>query len=184
MEIPGAGWADNPFLVETMCQAQSIVYLDKPFYHYREETPQKTESVARTSWRTSLDRWHDMMDVYNRLGVTDENIRRAHIRRGFTYIGLVLEYHDIDAEQVVRAYVESVFNRMDDTLVFSEPSISPGMKQLYARLKGVEAPEVSTMPYAAEVVKGGLYNIVNTGLGMTFNTLKGFVSSHAKREGK
>ena len=26
-EIPGAGWADNPFLVETLCQAKAIAYL-------------------------------------------------------------------------------------------------------------------------------------------------------------
>ena len=31
-EIPGAGWADNPFLVETLCQATAIAYLDEPFY--------------------------------------------------------------------------------------------------------------------------------------------------------
>ena len=27
MEIPGAGWADNPFLIETLCQTQSIAYI-------------------------------------------------------------------------------------------------------------------------------------------------------------
>ncbi|MEG0504949.1 MAG: glycosyltransferase [Raoultibacter sp.] len=26
-EIPGAGWADNPFLVETLCQAKAIAYV-------------------------------------------------------------------------------------------------------------------------------------------------------------
>ena len=184
MEIPGAGWADNPFLAETMCQAQSIVYLDEPFYHYREETPAKTEAMARNNWQVSLDRWHDMMDVYERLGVTDEHIRRAHVRRGFTYIGGILEFHDLSAEDDVRERIKSVFDRMDDDLVFSEPNISPGSKKLYADIKGVPMPDVKPLPYAIEVVKGGLYNIVNTGPAMTLDTLKGFVSSHAKREGK
>ena len=40
-EIPGAGWADNPFLVETLCQAKAIAYWPKPYYCYREETPEK-----------------------------------------------------------------------------------------------------------------------------------------------
>ena len=183
-EIPGAGWADNPFLVDTLCQAQAIVYLDEPFYYYREETPQKTESMARNNWQMSLDRWHDMLDSYERLDVTDENIRRAHIRRGFTYAGLILEYHDLDAEEDVRERIKGVFERMDDELVFSEPNISPGSKQLYAKLKGIEAPSISPLPYAAQVVKGGAYNVVNTGPAMTLDTFKGFVSSHAKREGK
>ena len=183
-EIPGAGWADNPFLVDTLCQAQAIVYLDEPFYFYREETPEKTENMARNSWKMSLDRWHDMLDSYERLNVTDENIRRAHIRRGFTYVGLVCEYHDIDSEEDVRESIKGVFDRMDDELVFSEPNVSPGSKQLYAKLKGIEAPSISPLPYAAEVVKGGVYNVVNTGPAMTFDTFKGFVSAHAKREGR
>lgn len=183
-EIPGAGWADNPFLVETLCQTDSIVYLDEPFYSYREETPEKTANTALNNWKVSLDRWHDMADVYERLGVDDENIRRAHVRRGFTYIGLILEYHDLESEDDVRERVASVFERMDDALVFSEPNISPGSKELYAKLKGVDMPEVSAFPYMAEVVKGGLYNIVNTGPAMTLDTLKSFVAAHAKREGK
>ena len=183
-EIPGAGWADNPFLVETLCQADAIVYLDEPFYHYREETPEKTANMALNNWRVSLDRWHDMADVYERLGIEDENICRAHVRRGFTYIGLVLEYHDLEKEDDVRERIVSVFERMDDALVFSEPNISPGSKELYAKLKGVPMPQVSPLPYMAEVVKGGLYNVANTGPAMTLDTLKSFVTAHAKREGK
>jgi hypothetical protein len=45
-------------------------------------------------------------------------------------------------------------------------------------------PEVSVLPYMTEVVKGGLYNVVNTGPAMTLDTLKSFVAAHAKREGK
>lgn len=182
-EIPGAGWADNPFLVDTLCQANSIVYLDRPYYHYREETPEKTAAVARNNWQMSIDRWHDMLDEYERLDITDENIRRAHTRRGFTYIGLVLEYNEIE-DPIVQAQIKGVFNRMDDSLVFSESNISPGSKRLYADIKGVELPESSGVAYAAQVVRGGLYNLVNTGPGMTIDTFKSFTSAHAKREGK
>ena len=183
LEIPGAGWADNPFLAETMARAESIVYLDQPFYHYREETPEKTESFARNSWRIAIDRWHDMADVYERLGMDDENVMRAHIRRGFTYLGQALEYND-PADPEIREKARSMFDRMDDALVFGEPNISPGSKQLYADIKQVAMPKTSPLPYAVQVVKGGLYNLVNTGPGMTFDTLKSFIGAHAKREGK
>ena len=84
----------------------------------------------------------------------------------------------------MREKILSVFERMDDDLVFSESNISPGSKELYAQLKGVEMPNVNPLPYLAQVVRGGLYNISNTGPAMTADTLKAFVSAHAKREGK
>ena len=183
LEIPGAGWADNPFMAETLVRADSIVYLDEPFYHYREETPEKTESFGRNNWHVAIDRWHDMADVYDRLGVTEENIMTAHIRRGFTYLGQVLEYNDVDNPEI-RERVRSVFDRMDDDLVFSEANVSPGAKELYAKVKEIDQPKVNPMPYAAQIVKGGLYNLANTGPAMTLDTLKAFVGSHAKREGK
>ena len=37
-EVPGAGWVDNPFLVETLCQTDAIAYLDTCYYCYREDT--------------------------------------------------------------------------------------------------------------------------------------------------
>ena len=45
-EYPGAGWADNPFLIDTMCQARGIVYLDRPFYRYRADLPGSTRNHA------------------------------------------------------------------------------------------------------------------------------------------
>ena len=76
-EIPGAGWADNPFLIETLCQTDRILYTDKEYYCYREETPEKSEAFAKRSTLLPLERWNDMMDILEKLGVTDERILRA-----------------------------------------------------------------------------------------------------------
>jgi len=183
-EIPGAGWADNPFLAETLCQADAIVYLDKPYYHYREETAEKAEAFHRNGWRIAIDRWHDMMDVYERLNVTDENILRAHARRAFTYIGGILEQHSAD-EPEIREALESVFARLNDKIVFSEAHVSPGSKQLYAKIKGVSLPDdLLSKDYKMHVANEGLYNLVNTGPGMFADTLKGFLAACTKREGR
>lgn len=183
-EIPGAGWADNPFLAETLCQADAIVYLDKPYYHYREETVEKAEAFHRNGWHVAIDRWHDMMDVYERLNVTDENICRAHTRRAFTYIGGILEQHSAD-EPEIRKALESVFSRLDDKIVFSEPHVSPGSKQLYAEIKGVTLPnDLLSKEYKMHVANEGLYNLVNTGPGMFTDTLKGFLAARTKRESR
>ena len=161
-EIPGAGWADNPFLYETLCQARSIVYLDTPYYCYREETPEKTVAFSQKNMLVPIERWHDMVDVLDRLGVRDENVWRAHIRRGFSYLDHVGAGVNLDAP-VIRGYMKDMFDRMDDDLVFSEPHISPEWKREYARVKGVPVRGAHRVPYAASLAEAGVYSLVNIG---------------------
>lgn len=53
-EIPGAGWADNPFLHETMCQARGIAFVDRPVYNYR--APFEDPIIAKSDWLIPHDR--------------------------------------------------------------------------------------------------------------------------------
>ena len=48
-EEPGAAWVDNPFLMETLVQANAIVYLDQPLYYYREFSIGSSSSVKDPS---------------------------------------------------------------------------------------------------------------------------------------
>ena len=131
IEYPGAGWADNPFLMETMCQAKAIVYLDRPFYNYRCDLPGSTlnhatdEAVSRP-----FDRWLDMLGVIERLGVTDERIIMAHYVRGFNYtFGAI---HDDGWDNpVVRRGTREVFSRMDPDLVARIPDLSPQRRRFF-----------------------------------------------------
>ena len=171
-EIPGAGWADNPFLVETHCQAQNIVYLDRAYYNYREETPEKVAESARRNPMMLVERWHDMQDILDRLGVDDEYVKRAQVKRAFTYIGGLAGAESLE-EPDVREAVKRVFNRLDDDLVFSSEWVSPDWKQRYAELKGVDMPRVSSVPYAANLVKTGLHKLRTSGIGYTASRVKG-----------
>lgn len=139
VEYPGAGWADNPFLVETMCQAKAIVYLDRPFYNYRCDLPGSTlnhateEAVFRP-----FERWLDMLGVLERLGVTDERIVMAHYVRGFNYtFGAI---HDDGWDNpVVRRGAREVFSRMDPDLVARIPNLSPYRRRFYYEFMGLPA---------------------------------------------
>ena len=122
-EIPGAGWADNPFLVETLCQTDRIGYFDTAYYCYREETPEKSKNFAHTNTLLPLERWNDMMDVLERLNVTDERILRAHNSRGFTYLSGIIEEVDLTHDDV-RAAAKHMFERMDANLVFGDNEVS------------------------------------------------------------
>ncbi len=142
-EYPGAGWADNPFLVETMCQAKAIIYLDRPYYNYRCDLPGSTlnhatdEAVARP-----FDRWMDMMDVIERLGVTDKRVIAAHYVRGFNYTyGAIFD--DGWDNPIVKAKTKEIFSRMDPSIVKDYVVVSPHRKKFFCEVVG--------LPYKAAV---------------------------------
>ena len=97
--------------IRDSCQAERIVYLDEPYYCYREETPEKSKSFALNNTLLPFDRWNDMMDALERIGTRDEAVLRAHNSRGFTYLGGVLEEVDLTNDEV-RAAATRMFERM------------------------------------------------------------------------
>ena len=173
-EIPGAGWADNPFLLDTLLRAKTIVYLDKPYYCYREETPEKTRNMAIRQTLLPFERWNDMQDIIDELHITNERILRVQINRGFIYLGGVMKEVPLSREDVFDATCR-MFARMDPDLVFTDPDISPSMKAIFADLRELPAPAPDRLGYAKKLVREGVYNLKNTGPRMTLNTLKGVI---------
>ena len=180
-EIPGAGWADNPFLIETLCQAQTIAYLDEPFYCYREETPEKSRAFAQRSTLLPLERWNDMMDVIERLNIADERILRAHNSRGFTYLSGILEEVDLSNDEVREAAIR-MFERMSPKLVLDDNEIPPGCKRMFCELLELPQPKINRIAFAKSLVGQGLYNLKNTGLGYTIYAASSYSQSARKRE--
>ncbi|MBX9033654.1 glycosyltransferase family 2 protein [Gordonibacter massiliensis (ex Traore et al. 2017)] len=181
-EIPGAGWADNPFLVETLCQTDRIGYFDTPYYCYREETPEKSAAFAHKNTLLPLERWNDMMDVLERLGVTDKRILRAHNSRGFTYLSGIIEEVDLSHEEVREAAI-SMFERMDSDLVFSDNEVSPGCKRLFAELRGIPCPPINKLAYAKGLVSQGLYNLGINGFSHTLYNVTTYLKKRSARTG-
>lgn len=144
-EYPGAGWADNPFLVETLCQAKAIVYLDKPYYQYRADLPDSTlNHGTEEAVRRPFDRWCDMADVMERLGVTDGGIWDAHYMRAFTYAEGAIHDDGWD-NPVVQEGMKRVFSRMDASRVFACPAISPRRHELFATVMGLSMEDYKTV---------------------------------------
>ena len=181
-EFPGAGWADNPFLIETLCQTDRIVYLDNAYYCYREETPEKSAAFAHRNTLLPLERWNDMMDVLERLGVDDPGILRSLYSRGFTYLSGIIAEVDLTHSEVNEA-AKHMFKRMDADLVLTDDGISPGCKKLFAELRGLPAPHTSTLQYAKALVSQGLYNIRNTGVSNTIFATTNYLKKRKKRTG-
>lgn len=169
-ELPGASWADNPFLAETMGQARAIAYLDRAYYCYREDTPEKEAALAKRSPLLPLERWHDIKDVYERIGLRDESIERVQAICGFVHADRLVDSQALPRDEEDAALL-GMFERMEDGLVFSDPEISPAWKRRYAELKGVGLPSIPSAPYRKKLVVNGLYNLRNTGIAPTAHAL-------------
>ena len=160
---PGAGWADNPFLIETMCQAQSIVYLDKAFYNYRCDLPgstlhhQTAEAIARP-----FDRWLDMLSVIKRLNITDERIVMAHYVRGFNYVYGAIHDDGWDTK-LVQEKTHEVFSKMSPELVARIPNLPPHRKRFYFDVVGLPGEKFSSAPWTKHLVKEAFFTLKTQG---------------------
>ena len=182
-EYPGAGWADNPFLVETLCQASRVAYLDTPYYCYREETPEKSASFAQRNTLLPLARWNEMKDVLERLQVTDKGILRAQNRRGFTYLRDILKEVGVFSPEL-HEEATNMFTRMNIDLVLSDSEISPNNKRLFAKLLNLPNPHPNILPYVWSLFKQGCYSLKNVGLAYTWKMSRAHLAKRITREGK
>ena len=161
-EVPGAGWVDNPFLFETMTQARSIVYLDKPFYCYREDLP--GSSSAERVLALSIERWNDMADIVERICPDDEGIRRALTVIGFRYAGEAISRGALESDEL-RPMMARMFARMDEQTILSLENVSPQLRRLAFDLSGRDVPRISGLGYAKGLAAEFAYSIETNGLG-------------------
>lgn len=179
-EVPGAGWVDNPFLFETMCQAERIVYLDRPYYCYREDLP-GSSSVKRVA-SLSFERWNDMADVVDRLGITDAGILKSLYVIGFRYIGASLGEGAMD-DPVLVEVIREMCQRMDPAIVRSCGNVSPKMRAFVLEMAGHDAAHLSRLSYAEALVGEFFYSASNNGLGFAMSRVGIFLRRHAAEHG-
>ena len=144
MEEPGGGWVDNPFCVETLAQADSIVYTDDEYYCYREYMPGSSPASATAG--LGVERWHDRQDVLERLGVADRGILRANCVVGMKALDRALrEWASLTPE--VRAEAQRMARRMDPCLVGSIGSVAPSTRAAYERMLSLGPRPLSSVRY-------------------------------------
>lgn len=168
MEVPGAGWVDNPFLIETCVQAESIVYYDTPFYCYREDLP-GSSSMLRNK-ELPFTRWNNMADIMERLGVTDDGILQSFYVIGFRYAGGLIEEAGLEDPESVEL-IRQMFLRMDPERVARIQTLSGGFKKTYFRLTEREPVPFSDLPYIKGLVNEFEYSARTNGLGFAFTRL-------------
>lgn len=170
-EVPGAGWTDNPFLVETLCATDAIAYVDEPLYFYREHDLNDAEALAAKSPATPLTRWNEMMDAAKRLGVEDSRVLDALALRGVNYALITVSAAREDAAGV-RELVGRSMARLEPERVFDLAALSPTAKQFFARVRGVEAPREDKLARIGYLAGEAAYRVRTNGLGFVVENLR------------
>lgn len=62
IEAKGASWVDNPFFIQTMCQAKKISYTKQPYYFYRQSNPNSSSNAM--DFAIPLERIRDMNEFF------------------------------------------------------------------------------------------------------------------------
>lgn len=167
VEAPGGGWVDNPFLVETLCQAQSIVYTDASHYCYREDIA-GTSTATRNPWVT-YDRWNERQDIIERLGIQDVGVIAANYAVGLKYVEVALGQGVLSTpggEEATRA----LLGRMDPAVVSLVEGVSPGMLGMYAHLTGNNVPD-ARLRYGRHLAREALWGLRVNGPGFVASNI-------------
>lgn len=117
MEAPGGGWVDNPFLFETLLSTNNIIYIDKPFYYYRELNPTSSSNNI-SDYTLPMRRMLNMFDILEKYGCNDKNILSTFYIRVFWHIGeLINEPEKNNQETEVLYYINKVLQKLDENIV-------------------------------------------------------------------
>ena len=171
-EVAGAGWTDNPFLIETLCGAGvGIAYVDEPLYFYREHDFNDAEALAKKSPATPLTRWNEMMDAAEKLGVDDDRVLDALALRGVNYATITVSAAGMDAPGV-QGLVESSMARLDPKRVFALPALSASAKAMFAQVRGIEMPTENKVARYGYLAGEAAYRVRTNGLGFVVQNVK------------
>lgn len=129
LEVPGAGWVDNPFVMRAMCQAERIAFTDDAWYCYREDRP-GSSSVLKTA-DLSLTRWLQMADeVAQSRWAEDEGVLKSLASIGFRYASAVWDSPALENPHT-RSLLTQVLHGMRPSAALAIEDVSPAAKQRY-----------------------------------------------------
>lgn len=160
-EVPGAGWVDNPFSVETLVAARSIVYTDEAYYCYREDLA--TASSAHVSASLMIERWNERQDILDARGVDNEGILRANTIAGLRFLNIIYASDALDDANTREAVVAMV-RRMDPAVLQTVHEIHPRVVAQTLRLAGVPEQGPSGYTYATHLASEAWWALRHNGV--------------------
>lgn len=157
VEVPGAGWADNPFYFAALNLAKQILWVPKQYYFYR-----MTNSAASRylkDYHIPFDRVREMRAFAEKQHVSNKVLGVLYARE-LDYIDQIInKYGFSPSDPEVNALIHEVVDSMNPAIVFSEPPVIPRFRKLYQDFstpdRGVQAKDPTTNPLVSIILPLG-----------------------------
>ena len=149
VEPKGAGWADNPWLYETLCQARVISWLPGAYYYYRQTNPNASSYLS--DYTIPFDRLREIRELLHRINEHDPNVLAAFYNREFSYIKSVIEkYHFPESDPHLFSLIKETLESMDPAVLYgSKRGIRRDQIEYYEDVMGTAARAIK--PHAPSV---------------------------------
>lgn len=123
VEPKGAGWADNPFFLQTLVLAKSIVWVPKKYYFYR-QTNASSSSFLK-DYNIPFDRLREMRALLHEYQVSSD-VWAAFYLREFDYIySTIGEFGFSEGEPEIIALINEVLMDMNPDIVRTNIRLRP-----------------------------------------------------------
>lgn len=143
VEARGAGWVDNPFQVDTLCSAASIVWCPEPYYFYRHENPESSSYLKDCT--IPFDRCDEMHRILEDKKISNESIYAWLYKRELGYIDIVLECLKHNEDILIYKRIDDMVKRMNGAVLYSNPNITKHEKMLYEQMLNKNYSPVSAV---------------------------------------
>ncbi len=129
VEAKGAGWADNPFQIQTLCLAKRIFYTDNAYYYYRLTNPASSSNIVNI--KNPFDRSDEVHEFLDKNKISDKNLYAHLYKREMSYIDIVLggispELFDIACEKI-----NQMVKRMNKEILYNNKFVNDYEKSVY-----------------------------------------------------
>ncbi|MEF2559478.1 MAG: glycosyltransferase [Eggerthellaceae bacterium] len=131
VEPKGAGWADNPFFVETLLKAKKIIWVPNGYYYYRQTNPSASSFLK--DYRIPFDRLREMRAILYRSHANEE-IWGAFYRREFDYIhSIINEFGFQEKNPDIYSLIYEALNDIDEKILLASRFIQSKDIKYYNR---------------------------------------------------
>ncbi|MCI1902286.1 MAG: glycosyltransferase [Bifidobacteriaceae bacterium] len=157
VEVPGAGWADNPFYFAALNLASQILWVPQQYYFYR--MTNSASSMYLKDFHVPFDRVREMRAFAASHHVSNKVLGVLYARE-LDYIDQVINKHGFSpSDPEVSKLIKEVIDSMNPDIVYSEPPVIPRFRQLYSDFSnpdhGTVAKPAATNPLVSIVLPLG-----------------------------
>lgn len=115
LEVPGAGWTDNLFQVQTLCLAERINYTNKAYYYWRRLNLTATDDLK--DYNLPIKRSFEILDWLEENNINDKGILENIYTRTLNYLKIIYSIESIKDLKTLYKDTKELCNKMDESKI-------------------------------------------------------------------